>query len=194
MERENSAALRDKLEAAERERDELRGKVKKFESYRSIKSKLFTAVLDRAKNAEAELARRDAAASEPVGFVHESQLARIKPECGVTAWIRTSPGDGDIPIYTAAQPAVLLSPLDNWHISASGVMASLQFKGDEMSFTAGANWMREQCLALGAQQQKVVELNNVFSINVAGVPVRVVLLKDVSTSLDAAGVKWEVKK
>lgn len=54
----------------------------------------------------------------------------------------------------------------------------------------GANWMRQQCLELGAQQQKVVELPNVYTWSNS----EVVYLAELKQALDAAGVKWEVKK
>lgn len=178
---------------AERERDELRGEVDKIKTLSRKRLSNACKAFDRAEVAEAEIARRDAAAGEPVAYQIHSDLEGWR-ECTPERYAEMSARplvDGKHSgawsvrkLYTDAPPAVLPPEM----------FMSDAIKGKVTSdFMDGANWMRQQCLALGAQQQEVVELDNVFSVNVAGVAVRVVLLKDVSTSLDAANVKYEVK-
>lgn len=196
-------AFRQRAFEAERERDEMKGSLKAA----AVNAETW---MKRALKAEMEIARRDAAAGEPVGLVEFSdymtaeELAGMKPRrvavkellegalkvgdhlytaappavlpaeacepdgyifchlSGKNFWSVSHPDNaghnGVKPFYFASPPAVLPPPLDNWHNSASGVMQKLQFKGDELSFTAGANWMRQQCSELGAQPQKPVAL------------------------------------
>lgn len=155
MERENIAVIRAELEAAERERDELR----------------------------AELARREAAAGEPVGLIRENP-----DDIGLMAEFEVMPPAGT-KLYTAARPAVL----------PPEVFMSDAIKGNVTSdFMDGANWMRQQCLDLGAQQQKAVELpasKSMLSRNSLDedyVTCIAVPLSDLTEALDAANVKWEV--
>lgn len=123
-----------------------------------------------------EIARRDAAAGEPVAYIIKGRYDKENGrDRGRLNWHGLSDRNAEdiayynlsaTPLYADAQPAVLPPPLDNWHNSASGVMQSLQFKGDELSFTVGANWMRQQCLELGAQQQEVVELPMPYDVDI----------------------------
>ena len=101
-------------------------------------------------------------------------------------------------LYTAAPPAVLppevTEPVGEWCLDDR----------EGAAWMAGANWMREQCLALGTQQQKVVELPQLYGCEgyhideaylVADSEDGEAFLKeDVIAALDAANVKWEVKK
>lgn len=169
-----SEALRRKVEAEERERDELR-------TLAEEQSKLAGINAARAQKAEAEIARRDAAAGEPVAVLYRNGDVLTKAECGKYFEICCKV---ETPLYTAAPPAVLPPDIT---FESKGFRS---LTSEDMAYNLALMKARE----LGAQQQEVVELDNVFSVNVAGVAVRVVLLKDVSTSLDAAGVKWEVKK
>lgn len=139
---------------------------------------------------EAEIARRDAAAGKPFAYVITDKDDREAGRPGSLSFrgVRAYKDDdvneyelSEQPLYDSAPPAVLPDIDGYTHgLFPHAVEQLTRFRDD--------------ALALGAQQQKVVELDNVFSINVAGVPVRVILLKDVSISLGAAGVKWEVKK
>lgn len=152
-------ALHERADKAERERDELR----------------------------AEIARRDAVAGEPVGYIDPASMRKYRGVMAGGSWSSTPCGgeyNQTLPIYTAAQPALL--PPDITFESKGFISLT----SEDFAY----NRALEDARKLGVQQQKVVELDNVFSINVAGVPVRVILLKDVSVSMDAAGVKWEVKK
>lgn len=76
MERENSAALRSELVAAERERDELREEqaehdeqIARMEAKFSLAKRALDSKTARCDRAEAELRRRDAAAGEPVAEI-----------------------------------------------------------------------------------------------------------------------------
>lgn len=168
--------LIDALEAAERERDELRktlqatqgGAAEAIKNVMRLQEEISRLDkesqrlsdqlgacdrqrldwLKRALTAEAETARRDAAAGEPEFYVryrsdggYEGPLHKdATEECRKQSWS---------PLYTAATPAVL----------PPEIFMSDAVKGNVTSdFMDGANWMREQCLALGAQQQKVVDL------------------------------------
>lgn len=162
-----------RLEAAERERDELR----------------------------AEIARRDAVAGEPVAWQYRYNYGKVgdwhtvdsESECNHLPCYERRP------IYTTAQPAVLPPEMIN-------ADAPCDYSSEEtFAWVAGANWMREQCLALGAQQQNVVELpterknddvayggSGAFSMGKnSGFNE---CLNIVHSLLDTAGVKWEVKK
>lgn len=160
------------------ERDELRAIAEE-------QSKLAGSNAAKAQKAEEELARRDAAASEPDGYIfcHPS---------GKNFWSvshdDTAGHNGVKPFYFAAQPA-MVPPA----ISTEGLDPESKDIDEvrNLAHIVGANWMREQAMALGAQQQKVVELPDpaddslmsTWQFNDA-----------VINALDAAGVKWEVKK
>ncbi len=174
MERENSAAIRSELTATERERDELR----------------------------AEITRRDATVGESVAFTHESEISNMH---ATGLYLRGFPADRrlnseegyTVPLYTAAPPAVFPPASDasqGWKVNPEYLQSVATRSCDADGVNPSLETVESVILALGAQQQKVVELDNLFSINFAGVSVRVILLKDVSISLDAANVKWEVKK
>lgn len=60
-------------------------------------------------------------------------------------------------LFPAAQPSALPPEVDNWHNSASGIMNAMQFNGDAISFTVGANWMREKVKELGCKAIKLPE-------------------------------------
>lgn len=98
-------ALHQRADKAERERDELRAIAEE-------QSKLAGSNAAKAQKAEEELARRDAAAREPVAFTHESEISNMH---ATGLYIRGFPADRrlnaeegyTVALYTAAQPAVL---------------------------------------------------------------------------------------
>lgn len=155
-----------RMEAAERELDDLR----------------------------AEIARRDAAASEPVMYQIAAKLPGFWKECGKKTYDEyreyhryLGKGEHFAPVralYTAAPPAVLPPDIT---FESKGFRS---LTSEDIAYNLALMKSRD----LGAQEHKGVQFDNVFSIIVAGVSVPVILLKDVSTSLDAANVKWEVKK
>ncbi|MBN1085585.1 hypothetical protein JNO12_12615 [Erwinia aphidicola] len=171
-------SLISRLEKAERERDELRERLSLVREQRDTE-------LNKNIQLEAEITRRDSAAGEADYWQFKSVNGDWIGISESAMRQAASEGVEVRPLYTAAPPAVLPPEMKP---------EPKKYDVIDHGFIAGYNKCRADSLALGAQQQMVVELDNVFSIDVAGVPVRVVLLKDVSTSLDAAGVKWEVKK
>lgn len=204
---DEKAVLIKQLEEAERERDELRREKQNDNRYQEL-LKLGTAVVyecdaavQRAEVAEAELARRAAAAGEPVAWQYRYNDGKVgdwhtvdsESECNHLPCYERRP------IYTAAQPAVLPPEMIN-------ADAPCDYSSEEtFAWVAGANWMREQCLALGAQQQNVVELpterknddvayggSGAFSMGKnSGFNE---CLNIVHSLLDTDGVKWEVMK
>lgn len=155
-------SLISRLEKAERERDELRAEqaehdkqIARMESKFSLAKRALDSKTARCEKAEAELRRRDAAAGEPVAVV---DIQRGRGDGKKFALCYTSAGhsllDDVYNLYTAAQHAALPPAMTY----AEALKAS-DWKNDQASiWVEGANWMREQCLALGAQQQKPVVL------------------------------------
>lgn len=187
MERENISALRNKLEDTERERDEAIAEHRKHAASLLADRGLLR---QRAEAAEAELARRDAAACDPVAWQYRYNYGKVgdwktvdsDSECN------HSPCYERRAIYTAAPPAVLPPA-----ISTDGLDPESRDIDDvrNLAHIVGANWMRQQCLELGAQQQKVVELPDPADDSLMSTW----QFKDaVINALDAVGVKWEVKK
>ncbi|MGF6559051.1 hypothetical protein [Erwinia aphidicola] len=132
------------MEAAERERDELR-KVLQETQVGLIDS------INHASQLQAELSRRDAAEGDPDGYIfcHPS---------GKNFWSvshdDTAGHNGVKPFYFAAAPAVLPPAM-----TYAEALKVCDWKNDQASiWVEGANWMRQQCLELGAQQQNFVEL------------------------------------
>ena len=177
------SALTDRLEAAERERDELRAEqaehdeqIARMESKFSLAKRALDSKTARCEKAEAELRRRDAAAGEPDGYIfcHPS---------GKNFWSvshdDTAGHNGVKPFYFAAQPAVLPDIDGYTHgLFPHAVEQLTRFRDD--------------ALALGAQQQKVVELPE--PVKWPEIPFKYFSEEQVFSMLDAAGVKWEVKK
>lgn len=184
-------ALHERADKAERERDDLRAEqaehdeqIARMESKFSLAKRALDSKTARCDRTEAELARRDAAAGEPFAYIDSAHLDEF-------GWgyvfKHSSPMRVacESPVYTDAPPAVLPPEV----IEPAGEYCLDDRKG--FAWLAGANWMREQCLELGAQQQKVVELPDpaddslmsTWQFNDA-----------VINALDAANVKWEVKK
>lgn len=191
-----------RLEAAERERDELRAEqaehdeqIARMEGKFSLAKRALDSKTARCEKAEAELRRRDAAAGEPAGVVTGYAVNGC-----VVSGNNLSIDDR---VYTTATPAVVPPA-----ISTEGLDPESKDIDEvrNLAHIVGANWMRQQCLELGAQQQKVVELPTPFNVDInltrACGDIEYQYHEfgeqfdrdDVLAALDAAGVKWEVKK
>lgn len=202
-----------RLEAAERERDELRTLTAQDGRVIANLNEVTNGLYGRIHKAEAELARRDAAAGEPVGYYRLS-------EDGVSYYLShpiIKHDENVTPLYTAAQPAVLPD-----EITIEDAYEETHRTGwdKEYAYFAGAKYMRDQFLTLGAQQQKVVAWHNyqwretpkgwTWWLSESFAPkkksgdgwksIAVYLSEEPPAgavglpSLDAANVKWEVKK
>lgn len=200
---QKNAALGNALGTAERERDELRAEqaehdeqIARMEGKFSLAKRALDSKTARCDRAEAEIARRDAAAGEPVAVV---DIQRGRGDGKKFALCYTSAGhslpDDVYNLYTAAQHAALPPAMTY----AEALKAS-DWKNDQASiWVEGANWMRQQCLELGAQPQKVVELPASKSMLTRNsldedyVTCIAVPLSDLTEALDAASVKYEVK-
>lgn len=165
------------LEAAERERDELRERL-------SLVRKKRDAELNKNTQLEAELARRDAAAGEPYGYVHKSLYEAV----GSTGLSNDHEAYRDSPthiaLYTAAQPAALPPEMKP---------EPEKYDVIDHGFIAGYNQCRADAMALGAQQQKVVALPDIAECCLSPAWCSIAM-QQITAALDAAGVKWEVKK
>ena len=140
--------------------------------------------LKRALTAEAEIARRDAAAGEPVGLIRENP-----DDIGLMAEFEVMPPAGT-KLYTAAPPAVLPPEWSDVPGSLAGDLSD----AEKNAWLSGANDMRGRLLSLGAQQQKVVELQPAWWV-MSGKEQILAYPKDaIFAALDADNVKWEVKK
>jgi hypothetical protein len=205
-------ALHERADKAERERDELRA-----ERDGAMDSAL--AVADawvrRSKAAEAEIARRDAAAGE---VIYQFDCGEGWQDVDQTDYERyiNARGISTRKVYTAAPPAVLppdviykaqhiasvlemIGSFDSDDIDSDTVDSRFEVDGVDTGSdasiteyaTKGAEIIRT--LVLGAQQQKVVELPESFKQSNSDNR-HVMFREDVIYALDAAGVKWEVKK
>lgn len=139
-------AFRQRAFEAERERDEMKG---------ALKAASDNAVtwMKRALKAEIEIARRDAAASEPVGLVEFSdymtaeELAGMKPRrVSVKELFEGALKVGNH-LYTAAPPAVLPPEMKP---------EPEKYDVIDHGFITGYNQCRAEALALGAPPQKPV--------------------------------------
>ena len=150
------------------------------------------------REAEAEIARRDAAAGEPVGWLGQMEgcpPVLIQDYRNVEICIKS--GAFTItPLYTAAQPAVLPPEMLPENTVEIETLHGVKLSQMQRAIAADAyNQCRADALALGAQQQNVVELYKRKSMEViSGQRYSYVLLEDLLPELDAANVKWEVKK
>lgn len=182
-------ALVDRIEEAERERDELKQRLANAEHQLHVaelaKFNLRNqrkAQFRKRREAEAELARRDAASGEPDYWQFKSVNGDWIGigESGMRQAV--SEGVEVRPLYTAALPAVLPYLSDDTlreMVSAYNIANHSIEAYQEMRAAMGR----------GAQQQKVVELPNVYTWSNS----EVVYLAALKQALDAAGVKWEVK-
>lgn len=157
-------ALVDRIEAAGRELDELRAEVNRLDTEsQRLSDQLGACDRERlvwiklALTSEAELARRDAAAGDPVGeaveWKHPTEERRVD-----FRWIRYVPAGTKL--YTTAPPAVL-PPVANereafntWNNDDNLPIAGVPAKN--------AAWLAWQArAALGAQQQKPVDMRHI---------------------------------
>lgn len=158
------------LEAAERERDELRAEqaehdeqIARMEGKFSLAKRDLDSKTARCDKAEAELRRHDAAPGEPVGYY---RLA----EDGVSYYLSHPSEKYDdcvVPLYTAAPPAVLPPEKiieimqDAWNEFCDDTGCypdDFEYQNEKLFFDAGrwAMLVAERISSLGAQQQKVV--------------------------------------
>lgn len=213
--------LIDALEAAERERDELRAEqaehdeqIARMESKFSLAKRALDSKTARCDRAEAELRRRDAAAGEPVAWLNDAYLGRgvLDGETG-----KEDQGPGYIPVYRIPPPAAL-SP--EYHAAMKKLRHTLA-NCNRLNYCAEALQDVENSLVLGAQLQKVVEFPKPHAhliwiqagrapddywddVEVSRSPkdrccdgserYAVFSEFEVKDMLDAANVKWEVKK
>jgi len=177
-------AMHERFTRAERERDELRAEqaehdeqIARMESKFSLAKRALDSKTARCEKAEAELRRRDPAAGG-VSCQHKWMNSQGRTASG---WLCEKCGDYERPID--AQPAVLPPEMkpepDKYDVIDHG-------------FIAGYNKCRSDALVLGAQQQKVVELPE--PVKWPEIPFKYFSEEQVFSMLDAAGVKWEVKK
>lgn len=241
----------DRLEAAERERDELKQRLANSEHQLHMaelaKFNLRNqrrAQFSKRREAEAEIARRDAAAGEPVAWQY-----RYNDGGGIGDWytVASESECNHLPcferraIYTAAQPAVLpeleqdvkniigllsgnewaehctksalgrkleneITELHNTYSRAHAVLPpdiTFESKGF-LSLTSedfAYNRALEDVRKLGAQPQKVVELKADWVVRKGKEPCAQAFCNGYAlrayedkAALDAAGIKWEVKK
>lgn len=204
------SSSQEKLEAAERERDELRAEqaehdeqIARMESKFSLAKRALDSKTARCEKAEADLRRRYAAANEPEFYV------RYRSDGGYEGPLTTDATEeyckqSRPPLYTGAPPAVL-SPekiteimQDAWNEFCDDTGCypdDFEYQNEKLFFDAGrwAMLVAERISSLGAQQQKVVELPESFKQSNSDNR-HVMFREDVIYALDAAGVKWEVKK
>lgn len=113
--------LIDALEAAEREHDELK-------RIQELNIKIKQAMHERFTRAEAELARRDAAAGEPVAVISVDSLTELKESYRPVLAFRPDHkrNSQGIPLYTAAPPAVLASEVEELSMLIRRLVHSLK--------------------------------------------------------------------
>jgi len=198
--------LIDQLESAERERDELRAEqaehdeqIARMESKFSLAKRALDSKTARCEKAETELRRRDAEAGEPYGYVHKS-LYEAVGSAGLSndhEAYRDSPAH--IALYTAAPPAVLPPKYADELTVRAELIEAYSKTQCEIAQELGCDSDNESILKaiceikeLGAQQQKVVELPD--PVKWPEIPFKYFSEEQVFSMLDAAGVKWEVKK
>lgn len=136
--------LIDALESAERERDELRKTLQATQGGA-------TEAIKHAMRLQEDIARRDAAAGEPVVIMNVSKNSSDDFQFEIQKRLP----DGVYELYTAALPAVVPPA-----ISTEGFDPESKDIDEvrNLAHIVGANWMRHHCLELGAQQQKAVVL------------------------------------
>ena len=195
----------DHAAAAGRERDELRAEqaehdeqIARMESKFSLAKRALDSKNARCEKAETELRRRDAAAGEPVGLQCMGDSGKWQ-DCSSREAAESLGFTLFRELYTAAPPAVLPPEME----TPSAKMTYTRGHAD------GWNDCRSAMMALGAQQQKVVELpDHKFRECVNGLLEEAIayagtqqLRARLSSRLSnfvktqrATGVKWEVKK
>lgn len=172
-------ALVDRIEAAERERDEL-------EEYLIAAINMQSIHMEACQKAEAELARRDAAAGEPVGFIRPGDIDALKS--GNIATVVPNNSFCEVALYTAAPPA-MLPPKKVINASTCG---------GQLCRYQGYNEALRDVRALGAQPQRVVELPYIRQASVVKghgfktYPLSFFHPDEVKAALDAANVPYTV--
>jgi len=237
---------RDELRAEQAEHDE---QIARMESKFSLAKRALDSKTARCEKAEAELRRRDPAAGgvscqhkwmnsqgrtasgwlcEKCGDYERPIDAQpaVLPHEGVSKSLR----DWDWSGVSIGKKAVICAAIDALGARPAVLPPAMTYaealkvcdwKNDQASiWVEGANWMRQQCLELGAQQQKVVEFPKPHAhliwiqagrgpddywddVEVSRSPqdrccdgsdrYAVYSEFEVKDMLDAAGVKWEVK-
>ncbi|KQN56755.1 hypothetical protein [Erwinia sp. Leaf53] len=171
---------------------------------RHTQDKLGKALLRNSEQA-VQLARRDAATGEPIGYIDPDCLKEYRGVKSGGSWSAT-PKTGEynqtLPIYLAAQPAALppecsLDGLDHQSKDSEDIR--------NLAECVGWNACRDAAKALGCQPIPVVKLPARFKPKVSsllGNHAAVmasnsdggwVNLKGVIEALDASGIKWEVE-
>ncbi|AXU94200.1 hypothetical protein CI789_02515 [Erwinia persicina] len=163
LERETCRSLIEWLEEAERERDELRAEqaehdeqIARMEGKFSLAKRALDSKAARCDRAEAELARRDAAAGEPVAWISERNLKILGKAFSVVVKhepVMVRP----VALYTAAPTAVLLqSDIDRIvpAIDPDGLDEAKHYI--EHALYVDRERIRSELKELGAQPQKPV--------------------------------------
>lgn len=176
----------DRLEAAERDRDELRHSDYLMWHAMACKNG------ERAKKAEAEIARRDVAASEPVGLQFMGDSGKWQ-DCASREVAESLGFTQFRELYTAAPPAVLPPKYADELNDRAELIEAYSKTQCEIAQELGCDSDNESILkaiyelkALGAQPQKPVALpesvriNNGYYFN----------MDDIFAALDAANVPW----
>ena len=168
--------------------------------------------LKRALTAEAEIARRDAAAAEPVAVLYRNGDVLTKAECGEYFEICCKV---ETPLYTAAPPAVLPPDVAE-AVTRLGEcyfrrwVATYKNPAEPEGYVAGnirvSDLVKLFNFAKSATQQMVVELPIPFDVTI-NLTRTIGDIEysyheygenfdrdEVLAALDAANVKWEVKK
>ncbi len=159
-ERETLASVIDVLNSAQNHIDAQAARIAELEDNQALNIKIKQAMFERFTRAEAELARRDAAAGEPV---YQMRLLDGEENCSDWVWVTETEyrtpttekyGKWERRIlYTAAQPSALPPEV-------TSDIAQERFNvrvGDSESWANGANWMREQFKAFGC---KAIDLSD----------------------------------
>lgn len=196
--RVNEPELKGELEVAERERDEYKHRCKVSDGTCDIAEQQRDHWMQRAKAAEEELARRDAAAGEadPVGLINgEREPVLYGAHIGIAIGEK---------LYTAAPPAVFPCASDasqGWEVNPEYLQSVATRSCDADGVNPSLETVESVILALGAQPQKPVVLPAMFNLKMAGdVKTKQYFkgsndtIKQIAGLLDAANVKYEVKK
>ncbi|NKG32081.1 hypothetical protein FVB43_18805 [Erwinia rhapontici] len=183
-----------RLSAVERERDELKRN-------QELNLKIKQAMHERFTRAEAELARRDAAAGEPVGLQCMGDNGKWQ-DCASREVAESHGFTIFRELYAAAPPAVLrdIEPLIEGALKLHGLRTAVDGHSQlSDGFRNGARWAAKE---LGAQQQKPVVLpaerfcaaEHAGSLLWTETEVWNKAIYACATSLDAANVPYEVAK
>lgn len=186
--RDTALKLLDAMEVMER-------RIKQLERNQDLNLKIKQAMHERFTRAEAELARRDAAAGEPIGYGFQHKETG---KFGTVMMPKSLAHDCEVyfavPLYTAAPPAEFPPATDKsqgWKIDPEYLESIAERSSDCDGVNPSLETVESVLLALGAQPQKVVVLEDVESDAILNAWD---YQRSVFNSLDAANVKYEVKK